>query len=232
MLQDHHRIEDGWLIPVLQQATHEELASIVDALNRGSDVYIKRSPFYRTNQHDLTKVPKFIAKCLCQAGGHSLWNLFRGGDGPSYRVVLEDVCSKFSVRRPTNTPVVALEEALLEAVIKRVLADLPTEQKDELLSRLAGKAGRPIPWSDALGSAAPFSALGVGLLPLLLEQLGMIGTRSALLPILGAAAWPLAIATMVLGIASSVAGPTYKATIPAVIQVAILRQRLLWARSA
>lgn len=232
MFQDHHRIEDGFLIPVLRQATHEELASIINSLDRGSDVFIKRSPLYLAAQHDLTKVPKFIARSLCRAGGHSLWNLFRGGDGPSYRVVLEDVCSKFSVPRPTNASAVALEEALLEAVIKRVLADLPAEQRDELLSRLAGKVGRPIPWNDVLGSAAPFSALGMSMLPLVLEQLGLLGTRSALLPILGAAAWPLAIATIVLGIASNVAGPTYKATIPAVIQVAILRQRLLWERSA
>ncbi len=231
MVSEHHDIEDGWLIPVLRQATHEELAGVVEALNQGSDIFIKQNSLYQASKNDLTKIPKLIAKTLCQAGGHSLRNQFRGGDGPSYRVVLEDVCSKFAVPCPADASIVVLEEALLEVVMKRVLASLPAEQKDELLVRLAGKAGRPVPWDDVFQLAAPFGALGVNMLPLLLEQVGLFGAKAGFLPVLGAAAWPLTIVAMVLGLASSFAGPTYKSTIPAVIQVAVIRQRLLWDRA-
>jgi uncharacterized protein YaaW (UPF0174 family) len=63
---------------------------------------------------------------------------------------------------------------------------------------------------------------------MILQQLGLFGGRAALAGALGAIVWPVAIATIVAGLTSNLAGPTYKATIPAVIRVAIIRQRLLW----
>jgi uncharacterized protein YaaW (UPF0174 family) len=221
-------IESGALSPVLQAATHEELAGIVDALDQGIDIFIKRNPIYLQNRHDLTKVAGLIATTLCQAGGHSLRNFFRSGQGPDYRIVLADVCDRFKVRCEEGMSTIDLEVALLQKVIARVLQTLPEDQRSDLLARLAGTAGRPVLLGDLLNTATPFSAIGIGLMPMLLEQLGLFGGRAALAGTLGVLAWPVAIVTAVAGLASNLAGPTYKATIPAVIRVAIIRQRLLW----
>lgn len=228
-------LEGGGLLPVLRRASHEELKAVVEALNKGLDVFITWDARYIEYQTDLTKIPELVRDYLCRAGGHLVANTVRG-TGPDYASVVADVCKAMSVQTTPEPNVVAREEALLKLLLERAIERMSNEQKAELVEKMADAAGRPVGIADVMRGGALFALLAPYMFAFLAEQMAVAGVaflgKAALGRFAATFAGPVGLAIGVIWTAADIAGPSLRGTVPAVAQVAIIRQRLLWEATA
>jgi uncharacterized protein YaaW (UPF0174 family) len=225
-------IEAGSLLAVLRRASHPELEAIVVALSNAFDVLITSDRRYTTHQNDLTQIPEVIADHVCRAGGHAVVNWFRGG-GPEYAEVVRDVCGALDVN-PLPGSIVAMEEALLKVMLDRAIAQLGSVEREELLRKMREAAGRPVGFADVLRSGGPL--MGV-LAPYIFAAVGRQAAARGVVLVLEAVGarvasgvlGPIGIVLGTAWLAHDLAGPSLRATVPAAVEVARLRQRLLWA---
>jgi uncharacterized protein YaaW (UPF0174 family) len=226
-------IESGSLLAVLRRASHHDLYEIVESINRAFDSLIKWDDRYKANREDLTKAPNFIADHLCRAGGHAVRNWFRGG-GPDYPEVVQDVCAAVSVRLPEvkDRMVVDMEVALLKVLLAKATKNLSAEQQADLLAQMASAAGRPVLLDDVLNGGKALALFAPMILSFVAQQTVVKGLAAvaefAVARLAASIAGPIGIVVGTLWFASDLAGPSLRGTIPAVAQVAILRQRLVW----
>lgn len=235
MQSDKDCLENGDLLAVLCRASHEELKAVIEAVNKGLDVFVAWETWYIDNQNDLTKVPEQIADSLCRTGGHLVANKFRG-TGPDYATVVADVCNAMRIPPMAEPNIVAMEEALLRLLLERAMKRMSEEQKAEMLRKMAGAAGRPVGIADVMQGGALFALLAPYMFAFLAEQMAVAGMtflgKAALGRFAATFAGPLGIAIGVIWTVADIAGPSLRGTVPAVAQVAVIRQRLLWADAA
>lgn len=228
-------IEGGALLPVLRRASHAELQAVVEGLNKGLDVFITWDSRYAEHRDDLTGTPDLIGHYLRRAGGHSLANDIRGA-GPDYASVVADVCKAMGVPHASDAGVVAMEEALLQLLLERAMQGMSDDQKADLLRKMAEAAGRPVGVEDVMRGGALFALLAPHMFLFMAEQMAAAGIaflgKAALGRFAASFAGPVGIAIGVIWTAADFAGPSLRATVPAVAQVALIRQRLLWADPA
>lgn len=225
-------LEDGALLPVLRRASHADLREIAESLNRGLDVFITWDSRIVANKEDLTAIPEVIAAYVLRAGGHSIRNYFRGG-GPEYREIVRDVCAvvKAPVAKDEHD-IVRMELAYLQTLLDNAVKGLSVEQKQELLEKMKQSAGRAVSFDDVVKGGA---LLGL-LMPLIFAAIAQqtfakaaaAGAQMALGKLAGGVAGPIGLVAGTVWLAVDLAGPSYRATIPAVAQIALLRQRMLW----
>lgn len=212
-------LESGALLPVLKSASHEALAHIVTALNNGWDVFITWDARYKAARHDLTANPALIAEYICRAGGHP----HRG-----YDAVVRDASRAVGARIPPgHHGVVAQEAALLCVLIERMLARLTPAARADVERHVRQTAGNDTGIGDILTGGAQMALL----LPMVFATLaGMVSLRGAIGDSVGRGVGMGVFRGLLAS--SGLAGPSYSATIPAVVCVALLRQRLLWREAA
>lgn len=224
-------IESGELLPVLQRATHEELKAIAEAINKSFDVFITWDSRYYRHSDDLTQIPEVIAEYLCRSGGHSLVNLWRGG-GPDYAECVRDVCEMLKVRPlPDDMPVIDMEIALLRDLLNKARVSLPAAEQEMLRQKMEEVAGGRTGWEEMLKGGAQFTTIATSAFAFLGQQavrkgVLVIGQQFAgrlSLSVLG----PMGIVLGVIWTANSIADPSYHGLVPAIMQVALLRQRML-----
>jgi len=125
-------LESGALLPVLSRATHQDLDDIVNALNKGWDVFITWDESYKAISGDLTQNPRLVADYIVRAGAHRIADGFRQ-TARSYPEVVQDACRGVGVKSSTTEPdVIELESLLLKAIMERFLATLSDIDRKEL----------------------------------------------------------------------------------------------------
>jgi uncharacterized protein YaaW (UPF0174 family) len=225
--------ESGALLPVLQRATHADLLEIAKSLDKGADVFVTWDSRYDANKDDLTRVPEVVGEYLLRAGGHSAMNWWRGG-GPDYARVVADVCDKVGVRlsSPAQNPRV-MEVLYLKKLMDKALSGLSDEEKADLLDKMKQAAGRPVSFDDLVKGGTLIGLLMPLIFTAIAQQTVARGVAAGAGVVLGrlaaGVAGPIGLVAGTIWLASDFAGPSYRATIPAVAQVAMLRQRFLWA---
>jgi len=225
-------LECGALLPVLCRATHDDLTQIVIALNKGLDVFITWDERYKDNQVDLTKIPEVIAEYIRRAGGHSIANR-RRGSGPEYAEIVRDVCVAMRINiAASDRNVVEQEERLLKKVLEEALKGLTDAERADIEARIRKAAGKDLSIRNILTGGAQVSMMLPFILSALAEQALMrslaAGAQMVAVRLAGGFLGPIALALGSLWLAHDLAGPSYCATIPAVICVALLRQRMMW----
>lgn len=195
----------------------------------GKEIYKKNYP-----RHSMYW--KEVAAEIQCFGANSLVTLFRLGEGVLYREVLEDVCDKCKVNYNKNQSVHSVEEQLLikllgDATEKMSLADR------EKFARMAGfsAAASLTPEGMLMAAQAAFMAGGVQsyrltfmiasyVSNLLLGRGISLVAGAALSRTLGVIAGPIGWTITGAWTAFDLASPAFRVTLPAVIQVAILRK--------
>lgn len=220
----------GALLPVLSRATHQDLDDIVTALNKGWDVFITWDERYKAIRHDLTQNPGLVAEYILRAGAHRIADPFRQ-TARSYPEVVQDACRGVGVKSSTTEPdVIELESLLLKAIMERLLAKLSDVDREALEQKLKEKAVVNISINDILNGGAKMAGFLPMAFPLVTDFLvsrGLvsIGASLAGLNWLG----PIVFVLGTAWVAYDLAGPSLRATVPAVACVALLRQRMMWS---
>lgn len=234
--------DDQDLLDVIRNASSEELGPLVEIITKDKDgdarwaENLTALESYKQHYPDHQKYADEIASEVQTFGAHAFITLFRGGKGVTYKEIVCDVADKFSAKYDKAWGVEAIEDVLLLKILSEAYSKMSPEERKELLAGLGDDVSKGVP-----------TVLPVAALQILIRATGFAGYRISViianaiakailgrgLPfagnalitrILGVAAGPVGLVASGIWAASDVMGPAYRVTIPAVIQVAMLRK--------
>lgn len=187
---------------------------------------------------DYKKAWEIIAAELQHFGADSFVSFARGGKGVVYREILTDVCGKLKVNFNKKSDIPKIEENLLLKVIEDSLEEMTDEQKKEFASTMKINTAN-------LSSVAIMSALQIAIKAggFASYKIALIVANSVSKAMIGRGLSLVANAGLTRGLAifagpigwtisglltlPMISGPAYRVTIPSVIHVAYMRQKLL-----
>ncbi len=232
------------LIRILQESPNEDLEYLVNYIKEKADFTetLTISPGYRAHNPNHSMYVAEIAHHIRLFGGNTLVNFFRE-EGPPYEEIVRDVANKLGVDFNYDDSVEQVEMKILlkilnDAFDERMSANEKKEfikaceqeginKKDfrtgfpmaALLAQLAVRSSGFLAYKIAVivANSAARALLGHGL---------KVATNAALTRLIGIAAGPIGWVITGLWTAISVAGPAYRVTIPCVLHVAYLRQKV------
>ena len=231
------RESDTDLVPLLRKCTNEDLDPLVQyILQKGwLSSGLELTEVYKSNQPNHTAYADEICSEIQRFGGHTFANLFRGGEGASYKSIVCAVAKRLKVNFNKERDVEVIEEQILLKILEKAWEKMTDNQKAELLKASGSKTKIPsgaFPVAVFIGifraggfksyvlmytiaSAVSRMIIGRGLLPL---TNAMLGKYMAVL--VGPIGW----AVTAIWAAFDLGGPAYRVTIPCVIHIAMLRQ--------
>jgi uncharacterized protein YaaW (UPF0174 family) len=231
--------DDMDLVPLLQQASNEELAPLVEyILNKGgwsaeldaTIVFKKHYPNHRMYADDIAaEIQMFGANTLTS-------DLLRKGRGVRYREIVGDVAKRCDVRSQWGAKVEDIESGIIEAVLTRACPAMTLDECKIILSSLkvhevpglkgaasigalqaAIQAGGFLPYQAAVvvSNGLAHATLGHGL-----SYAANAALTRGMANFAGPVGWAF---TALLG-SMALGGPAYRVTIPCVVQVGLIRQ--------
>ncbi|MGJ0336764.1 DUF3944 domain-containing protein [Aliarcobacter cryaerophilus] len=227
----------------LQYMGSESLDSLVEILIRDKDGELRFTESITSNDLYKRFVPQhsnyweLIAEELQSFGGNSFVNVFRGG-GVQYKEILCDVCDKMNVNYNENSKVINIEQNLFMKILEDAMKDMSAEELKSIVEELNLK-------TQTYTSQAVMAAMQIAIKQsgFFVYKMAAIIVNAVLKALFGrgltfagaglmmrsisAFAGPVGWAITAVWTAYDVAGPAYRVTIPAVIQVAFLRQQYI-----
>ncbi|WP_285422820.1 ubiquinol-cytochrome C chaperone family protein [Pseudomonas sp. efr-133-TYG-103a] len=238
-------IHDPDLADVLMSASADDVGLLIDVItDNGKGRISLSSSVCRQLMSDKDKgvgesTRAIFAEELTRFGGNSLVNLFRGGSGVPYRELLADVAGHVGAKNEASANCAEMEMAIITKVFAQSLARMSEEDRKTLFESLGGLAYRPGMGPGAL--AALLASLGSsGLASYNVAAVVASATMSSLVGRgvvlagsstlgrgLAVLAGPVGWAITGIWTAFDLASPAYRVTVPCVIQIGHMRQKML-----
>ena len=193
---------------------------------------------FRHCNGDYQKVWDLIAGELQLYGGDSIVNMFRRWKGVPYREILENVCDKMGVNYNKKSTTEKIEMNLIMKVVEDALEKMSEEEKRELVKEMKLDVEQPtvqviIAALQAAIVAGGFRSYQIALIianaiaRALLGRGLTITTNAMLTRVMSIFAGPVAIVINIVLTLPLITSAAYRVTIPATIQVAYMRQKML-----
>lgn len=198
---------------------------------------LSNSEIYKKYQPDHQKYWREIAAEIQTFGANSFATIARGGKGVLYREVLTDVAGKMKVKFDKSIKTIELENMLLEKMLSDNVSKLKTEDLQKLANQVGISSAASLTKEALL--AAFITAFRAG--GFQSYQLTLIITNAVLKSVIGSGlsfagnaaltrtvsflTGPIGWAITGAWTAVDLAGPAYRVTIPAVLNVALLRRQ-------
>jgi uncharacterized protein YaaW (UPF0174 family) len=236
--------DDEDLVPLLRQASNEELAPLVQYIVKkggitaqleGTRAYKQYSP-----SGDHRMYADDIAAEIQKFGANTFWSQgFRNGRGKKYGKILKSVAKRCGVRAGVGDETAEIEERVLVAVLTKAYEGMTKEQRQEMLKTLRVRklpgAGGPVTagvLQAAIQAAgfAPYKLAVIvanGMANTVLGHGLVFAANAGLTKAVALFAGPVGWALDAIWGGMIVAGPAYRVTIPCVVQVAVIRQSML-----
>jgi uncharacterized protein YaaW (UPF0174 family) len=236
--------DDEDLVPLLRQASNEELAPLVKYIvEKGSlTAQLHRTRAYKqySGAGDHHMYADDIAAEIQKFGANTFYShLFRDGRGKKYRKILGSVAKRCRVKAHLWHETAKVEELVLAAVLSKAYERMTDEQRKEVLESLkihkVPGGGGPLTAAalQAAVQAAGFAPYKIavivanGMANAVLGHGLAFAANAGLTKLLALFAGPIGWALDAMWGGVIVAGPAYRVTIPCVVQVAFIRQSLL-----
>ena len=224
-------------LEILATADNEDLKLLVAYLTKdknGGRITTETLTFtdeYRSNPDNPHSYWRQIVAELQCFGGNTAVNKVRGGKGVLYREILCDVCDKKDVKYDKKADVADIESSLLEKIMVDAVEKMDDEQMQELVKTLKLDVG-------AISHQAVSAGIRTGMLAggffsmqvasIIAYELAADIFAGFATQLAGFVAWrglgflsgPVGMAALT---ALAFAGPAYRITVPAVVQVAYIR---------
>lgn len=229
-------------LEILSIAEDDDLQVLINYLTRDKDGDLRlteelsATSGYQNNRYSPRKYWQDIAAELQCFGGNTFANFLRGGQGVPYREVLCDVCDNLKVNYNSESSVSLIEMNLLCKILTKALDEMDDKQMKELIDSLDIKVNHLT--KQAVIAALQVMILRTGFSPYkisvivanavartLLGRGISVAGNAALTKAISVFAGPVGIALNALWLAIDIAGPAYRVTVPAVIQVAYIRAK-------
>lgn len=227
----------------LQYMDDKSLDSLVETLIRDKDGELRLTESITSNdlykkfspQH--SKYWELIAGELQSFGGNSFVNIFRGG-GVQYKEILCEVCDKMKVNYNKNSNIINIEQNLFMKILEDSMKDMSAEELKSIVEELnlktqtytsqAVMAAMQVAIKQSGFFAYKMAAIIVNaVLKALLGRGLSFAATGMMMRSISIFAGPIGWALTGAWTAIDVAGPAFRVTIPAVIQVAFLRQQYI-----
>lgn len=234
----------------LSQCSDEDLNDLVyclthdkDGSSRFAEELTKTEAYKKYNPSHSMYWKEIAAEIQC-FGANSLVTLIRGGKGVLYKEVLCDVCDKMKVNYNKNSNVERIENALLSKVLEDALEKMSSDEIQQLATEIGIKNTQNITKQALLASFQTIFKMGGfksyqltliivnAILKALIGRGLSLAGNATLTRTVAVLSGPIGWVVTGLWTAIDIAGPAYRVTIPAVIQVAALRQKVLYANTA
>jgi len=199
---------------------------------------------YKAFSPDHQKYWHLIAAEIQCFGGNTFATMFRGGKGVLYKEVLQDVCDKLKVNYNSDSSVEKIEQNMLMKILTDAVEKMSPAELKELADAVGVKSANLLTAEAMLGVfQAVFKAGGFksyqltliivnavikALIGRGLSLAGNVALTRTMAVLTGPIGWVITGAWTAVDIAS----PAFRVTIPAVIQVAALRQKHLYEKQA
>ncbi|TXI93227.1 MAG: DUF3944 domain-containing protein [Neisseriales bacterium] len=228
----------------LKQISSEDLNDLVYCLTHDKDGGVRyseeltQSEDYKKYYPNHNKYWESIAAEIQCFGANTLATLFRGGKGVLYKEVLCDVCDKLKVAYHEDFNVEKIENELLMKILSDSIKNMTPDELKKLAEEVGINHSGSITPELLLGSfqllfrAGGFKSYQITLIIVNAVFKAMVG-RGLSLGANAALTRTAAILTGPIGwlitgawTAFDIAGAAFRVTIPAVIQIALLRKKL------
>lgn len=228
----------------------EELNDLVYCLTHDRDGSVRLTEeltvneLYKQNYPDHVKYWELIAAEIQCFGANTFVTMMRGGKGVEYKEVLMDVCDKMKVNYNKNSSVEKIEGNLLMKILTDAIEKMSPEELKELAEITGLKNTSKITAQSMVGvfqavfRAGGFKSYQLTLIIVNAVLKALIGRglslagNAALTRTMAIITGPIGWVITGLWTAIDIAGSAYRVTIPAVIQVAALRQKHLYEKQA
>lgn len=231
------------LISVLEQADNEDLKTLCDIITLGkngtpriSDSLTKTEAYKRNYPHRMPSLIPGMVKELGLYGGNSVVNFFKG-EGADYSTILRKVAKRLKVSFRDSQS----DEVIEGYMLQKIFDDMSDRLSDEELRTMAQEFGvKPLrysrqaivaalqiairrggiyglTWSMSVANVVARQAIGRGVTTF---ASGTVLSRS-----ISVLASPVGWALTAAWTAYDIAGPAYRVIVPAVIQIAYIRQK-------
>ena len=199
---------------------------------------------YKRHHPDHHQYWELIAAEVQCFGANSFATIFRGGKGVPYKEVLTDVCDKMKVNYNKESSVETIEQYLLMKILKDSLEKMSAAEIRELAESLGVKNTNSITAEALIGSFQAIFRMGgfksyqLTLVVVNAVMKALVGRglalagNAALTRVAAVMTGPIGWVITGLWTAIDLAGAAYRVTIPAVIQIAFLRQKLQYGNLA
>ncbi|MZI92972.1 DUF3944 domain-containing protein [Vibrio sp. CAIM 722] len=227
----------------LGQLSSDDLEDLVYSLTHDNDGQprwteeLTKSVGYNRHHPDHAKYWEDIAAEIQTYGANTVATFFRGGKGVEYKEILVDVCSKLKVNFNKEQDVEMIETHLLMKILEDALDNMDDEELRDF-AQAAGVENTSVVTKQTVLMAfqAAFKIGGFksyqltlvivnavikALIGRGLSFAGNVALTRAMSILAGPVGWAISGAWT----AVDLAGAAYRVTIPAVIQVAVLRQK-------
>lgn len=243
-----YRCDDD--LEFLENIKSDDLNDLVYCLTHDKDgetrytEELTNSDTYKAHYPDHNKYWDKIAAEIQCFGANTFATILRGGKGVEYREVLTDVCDKMKVNYNKDSSVEKIENNLLMKILTDALENMSPEELKELAEATGVKntsgitAELMVGVFQAVFRAGGFKSYQLTLIIVNAIMKALIGRglsfagNAALTRTMAILTGPIGWVITGLWTAIDIAGPAYRITIPAVIQVAVLRQKLLYGKQA
>jgi len=234
----------------LGQMKSEELDDLVYCLTHDRDGSVRFTEaltideLYKQHHPDHVKYWKPIAAEIQCFGANTFATLFRGGEGVKYKEILMDVCDKMEVNYNKDSSVEKIEGNLLMKILTDALEKMSPEELKELAEATGVKNTSGVTAETMVGVFQAVFRMGgfksyqltliivnAVLKALIGRGLSLAG-NAALTRTMALLTGPIGWVLTGLWTAIDIAGAAYRVTIPAVIQIAALRQKYLYEKQA
>jgi uncharacterized protein YaaW (UPF0174 family) len=227
---------DSQLLPLLRNASDSELAPLVAYITKAFSSGLESKARYKTHYPAHGQYADLIAHELCEFGGNTFVNLFRGG-GPEWKTVVIDVAEKLDAAYQKEWGVERIELAVLAAITRKAWSDMDEAQRKNLLAQMDLSQSNTLLFPEEklikqLQSSRFSSLLLASLIANVFSSqlLGrtVVMSAASFVTARGAASFLGPIGWVITGLwtAFDLSGPAFRVTVPAVVQVALLRQRI------
>lgn len=172
-------------------------------------------------------------------GANSIVTMFRGGKGVPYKEVLCDVCDKFKVKYDKKSNTIEIEQALFLKVLADSIEQLSPEERRAFAAELGGidlNDLTPQSLTIALQTAfrlGGFKSYKISLIVVNAVVKALFGkgltiaANRTLVKTLSILTGPIGWTISGVWTAIDIASPAMRVTIPAVFEIALLRQRIM-----
>ena len=234
----------------LQFCSHEDLKDLADILMtekgvRRRNEQLSGERLFWSGRDDLTKVWQLIAAELQRFGGDTVANFCRGGKGVLYWEVLKDVCGQLKIKVRDGEELSAVENRVLIKVLEDALEKMSEGERAAFVKSVAGlfADGKFNPASAtpaailaalqaviAMGGFMAFRVMAIAANAVSRFLLGRglsLVANAGLMRFLGVLGGPIGLGISGVLSVPMFSGAAFRVTVPAVIYVAYLRQKLL-----
>ena len=197
---------------------------------------------YKAHYPDHNKYWKSIAAEIQCFGANSFATMLRFGEGVLYKEVLSDVCDKVKVNYNKDSSVERIENNLLMKILTDAVENMTHEELKELAESTGVKSTTGITRETMVGvfqavfRAGGFKSYQLTVIIANAVMTTLIGrglpfaANGALTSTMAVLTGPIGWVMTGLWTAVDIAGPAYRVTIPAVIQVSVLRKKFLYEK--